>query len=132
MIEYKELIDYPCRFNPKENYLKEVFADDIARAIWMAYRGTHVCSDRMMLSLARGSLLISEILKRNPAIISKNALDLGRWIGEIICDRSIMAKGLFLTNEEDMTNFGEFIRPYLQHKKIPTWKIVNEEFVDGY
>ena len=127
---YEELVDVPCKFNPKNHELQKIFADDIARAVWVGYRAHHICSDRMMISLADGSLKISEAIKKDQDILNKNNYELGMWIGKHICEKSELARVTFLKDEEDLPAFAEFIRPYLRRKKIATIKLVPADYKD--
>jgi len=125
---YEELVDIPCTFDPKNDKLKDVFVDDIARAVWVGYRAHHICSDRMMISLRTGSLKIAEEIKKNPGILTKNSTELGIWIGKYISERSPFTQKIFLDDGGNLTEFANFIRPYLQRKKIATIKLVSADY----
>jgi len=127
----EELNDVPCTFDPMKSDLKEVFKDDIARAIWMAYRFWHICSGEMLKGLREGSLKIARKIRKNPDILKKPIDEIGYWIAREICCYDSFAFNAFTSTmyepKAECEEFAEFILPYLKGEKIATFKIKSHE-----
>lgn len=123
----KELKDLVCTFDPMKSDLKEVFEDDIARAIWMAYRRCHIVSPEMLRGLRVGSLEIAKDVRKNPDVLNRAFAELGYWIAQRICYYDSSAFNSFTHTQNkskaECEEFAEFILPYLTGEKVATFKI---------
>ncbi len=73
--KFTELKDVVSTSNPVEvPELKPVFDDPVARAIWIAYRKSHIMHDELLRVLNESSLRIANLLRETP--IPKNRLAL--------------------------------------------------------
>ncbi len=134
----RDLVDYPSGFDPMKTHLKVVFENPKARALWMAYRAWHICSDEDMEALKQGSLAIAGAVEKEPAILD-NFDGLCRLIGDLLLGRSHSSYAFnhipdynryenpkSVLRESEATRYTRFILPYLKGEKVASIKIREE------
>jgi len=122
----RDLTDYPCNFDPEQTRFAKAFQNPISRALWIAYRGNHICAKSSLDALTFNSVKIAKEIESEPKYKTpeykeklKNLVRTELLLGSRGCHFS------FYYN--DIHEYFEFVYPYLIGEKIASIKIMSKE-----
>jgi len=106
--KYTDLTDVVSKFDPAKSDLKAVFEDPVARAIWMAYRRSHLIDSTGLEILRQSSLDSAKQIRAEHLPTNR----VGLWF------KRHFERGLGISQQ-----FARFLAPYLTGEKVATYVV---------
>lgn len=119
----RPMIEYPCKFDPEKTRFAEVFRDPVAMALWIAYRGFHLCNDETIEAITVNSIRISEAIKKNDEFRTPEGKgSLKSFITMNLLRGSSHSESAF--RNHDIHPYFKYVYPYLIGEKTASIKIM--------
>ena len=120
----RDLIDFPCNFDPYKTEYALIFENPISLALWVAYRANHICSGNAIFLLSAGVLQIRKEIMNDPDLLKAENKDKLKHIISIFLLRG--SNQDFSFRNHDIDAYFEYVYPYLLGEKVASIKIIDE------